>query len=133
MHSQTRKHGSSYVSKYDQVENKCTINPKETIGQNIIEVPERVLEIVTQNQPKKPSGYSNEKKPERDDRIKRAVVDESMNKVRRLETMKVEVEVEGENEFSSLTNEELNRKVEEFIQKFNRQIRLQATRNASQI
>ncbi|XP_061370053.1 uncharacterized protein LOC133312799 [Gastrolobium bilobum] len=176
-HSQARNYVSSYVPKYDEQVDKKGISPKQEPDSEMLQekketisdhnndqiIPERVLEIVEQNQPKKHSERSNKKKPvlhdlqvdddgykefeeketptriyhrSKSDRLNRAkhvVNEERMYSVRRSETMKKEAKVEEENEFSTMTNEDLNRRVEEFIQKFNRQIRLQATRNVNQI
>lgn len=165
-HSQAR----NYVSSYDAKVDKQCIIPKQELGSHKLleekketisfqNIPERVLEIVALNQPKKPSGCSNEKKPtlhnlqvgdgsenfvekaipariyrrsksDRHNRAKHVVHEARVNKVKKSETMKVEASVEEENnEFSIMSNEDLNRRIEEFIQKFNRQIRSQATRD----
>ncbi|CAL0309009.1 unnamed protein product [Lupinus luteus] len=121
--------------------------------------PGHILEIVAQDNPKKASEcskYKNQFLPLKVDdgykecedkaihariiglsksdryhryRVKSVVVDERKKRVMGSKTM----EVEEENEFSKMTNEDLNKRVEEFIQKFNRQIRLQATKNENQI
>ncbi|PON87890.1 hypothetical protein TorRG33x02_162690 [Trema orientale] len=69
------------------------------------------------------------------EKAKRVVMDESYDKksdhvLRRSETKLVDqenyVEDDDNNEFSTMSDEDLNIRVEEFIQRFNRRIRLQA-------
>ena len=114
---------------------------KETVSdQNI---PERVLEIVAIHQPMKPSekrptlhlhegnGKIAEKatpariyrrsKSDRSNRVKHVVNEKRVEMMHRSETVKVKANVEQENEFSKMSNEDLNRRIEDFIHKFKSQ------------
>ncbi|KAG2688986.1 hypothetical protein I3760_09G117800 [Carya illinoinensis] len=59
------------------------------------------------------------------EKARRGVIDESNNDIRRIgiETAKREPNLEENDQFSTMSVEELNRRVEEFIQRVNRQIR----------
>ncbi|PON72664.1 cotton fiber protein [Parasponia andersonii] len=119
------------VAKNDQELNK---NLGSTTQEEDIQ--EKTIVVCEENRTSKQQAKTYKRsKSEKDERV---VMDESYNKnsdrllMRRSETNVVDQEnynhhVEDDiNEFSTMSDEDLSRRIEEFIQSFNRQIRLQA-------